>query len=240
MGKVKSVLRISGVDVRYGPTLALSGVDIELNEGEAIGLLGTNGAGKTTLLNAVSGFLQPSSGTIELFGEPISRRQPHEIVRRGLLHLSQERDLFGELTVMDNLRLGSLSRAAKAFDRNVERVFNYFPRLRERSTQAASTMSGGEQQMLAIGRALMAEPKILMFDEPSAGLSPLFVQEIGAMMLALRKEGDISMILVEQNMLLATKVIDRFYMLRAGRVVTQGPVKELERDHEELAREYYL
>ena len=240
MDKAKSILRVSGLDVRYGPTLALSEVNIDLKEGEAIGLLGTNGAGKTTLLNAISGFVQPSSGSIELFGESITRRQPHEIVRRGLLHLSQERDLFGELSVLDNLRLGSLSRAAKSFEKNVERVFHYFPRLRERSTQAASTMSGGEQQMLAIGRALMAEPKVLMFDEPSAGLSPLFVREIGAMMLALRKEGDITIILVEQNMLLATKVIDRFYMLRAGRVVTQGPVKELERDHEELAREYYL
>lgn len=234
------ILRVSGVDVRYGRTLALSGIDIEVFDGEAVGLLGTNGAGKTTLLNALSGFLRPDAGTLELFGEPIHHSPPHTIVRQGLLHLSQERDLFGDLTVLDNLRLGSLARAAKSFDRNVERVFRYFPRLKERSGQRAATMSGGEQQMLAIARALMAEPKILLFDEPSAGLSPLFVQEIGAMMRALRKEGNIAMILVEQNMLLAAQVIDRFYMLRAGNLVAQGPVSELQHDHEELARKYYL
>lgn len=234
------VLRISDLDVSYGKIPALVDIDIELFRGEAVGLLGANGAGKTTLLNTLSGFLRPAAGAIELFGDAIDRCQPHDIVRRGLSHLSQERDLFGDLTVLDNLRLGSLARASKSFDRNAERVFHYFPRLKERATQYAATMSGGEQQMLAIGRALMAEPKVLLFDEPSAGLSPLFVQEIGAMMQGLRKEGEITMILVEQNMLLAAQVIDRFYMLRAGRVVAQGPVSELEKDHEELAREYYL
>ncbi|SHH66503.1 ABC transporter ATP-binding protein [Pollutimonas bauzanensis] len=234
------ILRISGVDVRYGRTLALSDIDIDLFEGEAVGLLGTNGAGKTTLLNALSGFLRPAAGELRLFGASINRCPPHVIVRRGLLHLSQERDLFGDLTVHDNLRLGSLARAAKSFDRNLERVCHYFPRLKERLRQRASTMSGGEQQMLAIGRALMAEPRVLLFDEPSAGLSPLFVQEIGAMMQALRKEGEITIILVEQNMLLAAQVIDRYYMLRAGRIVARGPASELEKDHEELAREYYL
>ncbi|HUH58881.1 MAG TPA: ABC transporter ATP-binding protein [Candidimonas sp.] len=234
------ILHIAGLDVRHGRTQALSDISIDLYDGEAVGLLGTNGAGKTTLLNTLSGFLRPTAGTLELFGEPIHNCAPHVIVRRGLLHLSQERDLFGDLTVLDNLRLGSLARAAKTFDRNVERVFHYFPRLKERASQRAATMSGGEQQMLAIGRALMAEPKVMLFDEPSAGLSPLFVQEIGAMMRSLRAEGDISLILVEQNMLLAAQVIDRFYMLRAGRLVASGPVAELEKDHEELARQYYL
>lgn len=234
------ILHLSNLDVRYGRTQALSGINLSLHEGEAVGLLGTNGAGKTTLLNAVSGFLRPSGGALELFGEPIHQSPPHVIVRRGLLQLSQERDLFGDLTVLDNLRLGSLARAPKTFDRNAERVFHYFPRLKERIAQRASTMSGGEQQMLAIGRALMAEPRIMLFDEPSAGLSPLFVQEIGAMMRALRNDGEVSILLVEQNMLLAAQVIDRFYMLRAGNVVAEGPVSELEQDHEELARRYYL
>jgi len=240
LAKPDPVLRVSGIDVRHGRTLALSDISIDLYPNEAIGLLGTNGAGKTTLLNTLSGFLNPASGTLELFGRPLRHSPPHRIVRQGLLHLSQERDLFGDLTVLDNLRLGALSRAPRSFDRNIDRVFHYFPRLKERAAQRAATMSGGEQQMLAIGRALMAEPRILLFDEPSAGLSPLFVQEIGTMMQALRKEGDIAIVLVEQNMLLAAQVIDRFYMLRAGRMVAEGPVDELRQDHEELARKYYL
>jgi branched-chain amino acid transport system ATP-binding protein len=235
-----TVLKISDLDVRYGAIPALHAVDMTLREGEAVGLLGANGAGKTTLLNTLSGFLRPSAGRIELFGKDIGRAAPHTIVRRGLLHLSQERDLFGELTVIDNLRIGSISRAPKTASRNLERVFHYFPRLRERVSQAAATLSGGEQQMLAIGRALMAEPTIMLFDEPSAGLSPLFVHEIGAMMCALRKDEGMSIVLVEQNMKLAAQVVDRFHILRAGHVVAEGPVSELEKDHEELAREYYL
>jgi branched-chain amino acid transport system ATP-binding protein len=234
------ILRISGVDVRYGRIPALSGIDISLFEGEAIGLLGANGAGKTTLLNTLSGFLRPSAGEIELYGQRIDHSAPHSIVRLGLLHLSQERDLFSDLTVLDNLKLGSLARAPKTVDRNLEKVFHYFPRLKERAGQRSATMSGGEQQMLAIGRALMAEPRILLFDEPSAGLSPLFVQEVCDMTRALRKDDAIAMILVEQNMRVAAQIIDRFYILRDGKLVAQGPVGELEKDHEELAREYYL
>ncbi len=235
-----AVLKISGLDVRYGAVPALHAIDMAVSQGEAVGLLGANGAGKTTLLNTLSGFLRPSAGYVELFGKDISRTASHTIVRRGLLHLSQERDLFGELTVIDNLRIGSIARAPKAANRNLERVFHYFPRLKERVSQAAATLSGGEQQMLAIGRALMAEPRIMLFDEPSAGLSPLFVHEIGAMMCALRKDEGVSIVLVEQNMKLAAQVVDRFHILRAGHMVAQGPVTELEKDHEELAREYYL
>jgi branched-chain amino acid transport system ATP-binding protein len=236
----ESVLNIHGLDVRYGKLPALHGLDLTMQRGEAIGLLGANGAGKTTLLNTLSGFLRPSAGAIEMFGKPLGHLAPHAIVRAGLLHISQERDLFGDLTVLDNLRLGSLARAADRFEQNVERVYGYFPRLKERTRQRAATMSGGEQQMLAIGRALMAEPKILLFDEPSAGLSPLFVGEIGAMMCALREAGDLSILLVEQNMRLAAQVVNRFYILRAGTLVAQGPVSELEKDHEHLAREFYL
>ena len=148
--------------------------------------------------------------------------------------------MFGDLTVVDNLRLGSLARAANRFEQNVEKVFEYFPRLKERVHQRASTMSGGEQQMLAIGRALMAEPRILLLDEPSAGLSPLFVDEIGSILAALKNAGELSILLVEQNMRLATRVIDRFYILRNGALVAEGLVDELKNHHEALAKQFYL
>jgi len=234
------LLDVAGLSVRHGRVPALSGIDLQLRQGEAIGLLGANGAGKTTLLNALSGFLPHEAGAVRLFGRPAGAGAPHRIARAGLLQVSQDRDLFGDLSVRDNLRLGCLARAKARYDRNLERVFGYFPRLQERMGQRASTMSGGEQQMLAIGRALMAEPRIILLDEPSAGLSPLFVQEIGAMMQALKREGEVALVLVEQNMRLAAQVVDRFYMLRAGQVVAQGPAAELERDYEHLAREYYL
>ncbi len=234
------VLNIDAIDVYYGALQALRGLTLEVGNGESVGLLGANGAGKTTLLNTLSGFLKPSSGRIELFGSPIGGTSPHRVVRQGLLHVSQGRDLFGDLTVMDNLRLGSLTRPAERFELNLERVFNFFPRLKERVAQRSSTMSGGEQQMLAIGRALMAEPKFLLFDEPSAGLSPLFVREIGNMMATLREEGGVSILLVEQNMLLASQVVSRFYILRAGAIAAEGTGDDLAKSHTELAREFYL
>ncbi|MFZ2856506.1 ABC transporter ATP-binding protein [Acidovorax sp.] len=233
-------LQVSGIDVHYGRLQALSQVSLELRTGEALGLLGANGAGKTTLLNTLSGFMTPSTGSIRLFGQSIGGMAPHRIVRNGLLHISQERDLFGELTVLDNLRLGARGPAEARFARNVERVYGFFPRLKERATQRANTMSGGEQQMLAMGRALMAEPRVLLFDEPSAGLSPLFVTEIGNMMKTLRDEGAVSILLVEQNMLLAAQVVNRFHILRAGTVVAQGEAADLQKDHADLAREFYL
>lgn len=233
-------LDVHAIDVHYGRLQALRQVSIAVRRGESVGLLGANGAGKTTLLNTLSGFLKPSTGRVDLFGQSIAGMAPHRVVRQGLLHVSQGRDLFGDLTVMDNLRLGSLTRPADRFDANLERVFRFFPRLRERVAQRSATMSGGEQQMLAIGRALMCEPKFLLFDEPSAGLSPLYVREIGHMMSALRDEGGVSILLVEQNMLLAAQVVNRFYILRAGSVAAQGSGEDLAQSHTELAREYYL
>jgi branched-chain amino acid transport system ATP-binding protein len=233
-------LRVDSLDVHYGARQALRGVSLDIAPGEAVGLLGANGAGKTTLLNTLSGFLKPSTGSIELFGQPIAGMAPHRVVRVGMLHVSQGRDLFGALTVMDNLRLGSLTRPPERFEANLERVFKFFPRLKERVSQRSSTMSGGEQQMLAIGRALMSEPRFLLFDEPSAGLSPLFVREIGNIMVLLREAGGVSLLLVEQNMLLAAQVVSRFYILRAGQVAAQGSGDDLARSHTELAREFYL
>jgi len=233
-------LHVEAIDVYYGSLQALRGLSLEVGNGESVGLLGANGAGKTTLLNTLSGFLRPSSGRIDLYGQSIAGMQPHRVVRQGLLHVSQGRDLFGDLTVMDNLQLGSLTRPADRFEPNLERVFKFFPRLRERAGQRASTMSGGEQQMLAIGRALMSEPRFLLFDEPSAGLSPLFVREIGNMMATLREEGGVSILLVEQNMLLAAQVVSRFYILRAGALAAQGTGEDLAKSHTDLAREFYL
>jgi len=240
LGAEQTVLTVDGIQVAYSRKPALKNVSLQVKSGEAVGILGANGAGKTTLLNAVSGFLPIAAGRVELYGERIDGRSPHSIVRRGLLQVSQERDLFGDLTVLDNLELGSLSRPGSDFDANVARVFRYFPRLKERSTQLANTMSGGEQQMLAIGRALMAMPKVLLLDEPSAGLSPLFVKEIGSMMLALREQEHVVLILVEQNMGLAARVVDRFHILRDGCVVAEGAASELANDAHDLAREYYF
>jgi branched-chain amino acid transport system ATP-binding protein len=231
---------MADLSVRYGAISALEAVNLALDGREALGILGANGAGKTTLLNTLSGFLKPAAGRILLDGERIDGRPPHAIVRRGMLQVSQERDLFASLSVLDNLRLGAIVRGRACLEQNLERVFRYFPRLKERRGQQADTMSGGEQQMLAIGRALMAEPKILLLDEPSAGLSPLFVQEIGAMMVALKQTGRTSLVLVEQNMALAAQVIDRFVILRGGRVVAAGVADDLRAGPEELARKYYL
>ena len=233
-------LRVENIDVHYGKLQALRGLSLEVKTGEAVGLLGANGAGKTTLLNTLSGFLKPSTGKVELFGKSIAGMAPHQVVRNGLLHVSQGRDLFGDLTVLDNLRLGALTQPADRFERNAARVFGFFPRLKERVGQRASTMSGGEQQMLAMGRALMSEPKFLLFDEPSAGLSPLFVKEIGNMMEKLGEEGGTTILLVEQNMLLAAQVVSRFYILRAGEVVANGTRDDLEKSHTDLAKEFYL
>ena len=240
MGTPEAVLRVSALEVRYGRIPALEGVAMTVGPGEVVGLLGANGAGKTTLLNTVCGFIRPAAGTIELKGQRIDGRPPHQVVRLGAVQVSQERDLFGHLSVMDNLKLGALVRGKETFEANLERVFAYFPRLAERRTQRAQTMSGGEQQMLAIARAMMANPEVLLLDEPSAGLAPIFVQEIGAMMVALKRTGRVAMILVEQSMSLAAQVVDRFQILKAGREVAAGPVAALLGSHEELAQKYYL
>ena len=240
MGTPDPVLRIAGLEVRHGRIPALEGIDIAVGPGEVVGLLGANGAGKTTLLNTVCGFNRPVAGRIELRGRRIDGLPPHQVVRHGALQVSQERDLFGHLTVMDNLKLGALVRGKESFQANLERVFGYFPRLEERRDQRAQTMSGGEQQMLAIGRALMANPEMLLLDEPSSGLAPIFVQEIGAMMVALKESGQVAMVLVEQSMSLAAQVVDRFHILKAGRMVAEGPVSALQGSHEDLAQKYYL
>jgi branched-chain amino acid transport system ATP-binding protein len=222
----EDALGIDALTVHYGTFPALQNVSLRLRRGEAIALIGPNGAGKTTLLNTVSGFLRPSAGRIALFGAPIGGKPPHAVVRCGVLHVPQDRALFGDLSVADNLKLGALT-CREGFAGNLEHVFACFPRLKERQAQAARTLSGGEQQMLAIGRALMASPRVLLLDELSAGLAPMFLREIGAMLAGLKQSRDIAIVLVEQNIGFAARIADRFLILRDGRIAGEERAEAL-------------
>jgi branched-chain amino acid transport system ATP-binding protein len=231
------VLLVQGLAARYGKIVALRNASLEIGEGEAVALLGANGSGKTTLLNTLCGFLAPTGGTISLAGEAIGGLPPHRIFQRGIVQVSQARDLFGSMTVLDNLLLGAVRR-----DRPgpaVADIFGYFPRLQERQLQIVRTLSGGEQQMVAMGRALMSAPRILLLDEPSGGLAPRFVEEIGNIVNALKRQGR-TMLLVEQNLALAAAVADRFYILRDGETVDSGDAAALRQDRRHFARTYYL
>jgi len=217
-----SLLELSGVDVAYGDLPALSGVDLVVEPGETLSVVGANGAGKTTLLRTISGLLRPRRGELRFEGEPIDRLACHRIVERGVVHVPEGRKVFGSLTVRENLELGSYTRAAKARrSDSLERVFTLFPRLRERAGQAAGTLSGGEQQMLAIGRALMTLPKLLMLDEPSLGLAPLIVKEIFRIIGEINRAGT-TVLLVEQNTRQALALSRRGYVLENGRVALSG------------------
>jgi branched-chain amino acid transport system ATP-binding protein len=238
LGTPDRLLDIDGLAVRYGKRRALEGVSFGIRRGEVVTLLGANGAGKTTVLNAICGFLPLSAGRVTLDGAAVQGMAPHVLVRRGISQVSQGRDLFGAMSVLDNLRLGRRPHQGPD-DAALERIFATFPRLQERRAQRVSTLSGGEQQMVAIGRALMAAPRILLLDEPSAGLAPRFVHEIGVIMRGLRDAGA-TMLLVEQNLGLAADVADRFYILRDGRIVHEGGGEELRHDHRAFARTYYL
>jgi branched-chain amino acid transport system ATP-binding protein len=231
------VLLVQGVAARYGKIVALRNASLEIGEGEAVALLGANGSGKTTLLNTLCGFLAPTAGTMSLAGDAIGGLPPHRIFQRGIVQVSQARDLFGSMTVLDNLLLGAVRR-----DRPgpaVADIFGYFPRLQERQLQIVRTLSGGEQQMVAMGRALMSAPRILLLDEPSGGLAPRFVEEIGNIVNALKRQGR-TMLLVEQNLALAAAVADRFYILRDGETVASGDAAALRQDRRHFARTYYL
>jgi branched-chain amino acid transport system ATP-binding protein len=217
-----SLLELSGIDVVYGDLPALRGVDLALEAGETLSVVGANGAGKTTLLRTISGLMRPRRGELRFEGEPIDRLACHRIVERGVVHVPEGRKVFGSLTVRENLELGSYTRAAKARRADsLERVFTLFPRLRERSGQAAGTLSGGEQQMLAIGRALMTLPKLLMLDEPSLGLAPLIVKEIFRIIGEINRAGT-TVLLVEQNTRQALALSRRGYVLENGRVALSG------------------
>ena len=230
-------LRVTGVVAGYGSNVVLRGVSLHVDEAEIVSLLGANGSGKSTILNTISGFLRPTEGRIELDGHPIQGRAPHETFRRGVVQVSQARDLFGDLTVEENLRLGCIIHGDERL--GLEQSFEYFPRLGDRREQQVSTMSGGEQQMVALGRALMSQPRILLLDEPSGGLSPRFVEEIASIMHRMKADG-VTMLLVEQNMRLALDISDRYLILRDGQVIDAGSTANIEGSHDDIVRAIYL
>jgi branched-chain amino acid transport system ATP-binding protein len=230
-----ALLELDGVEASYGPVQALHGVSLAVAEGQAVAVLGANGAGKTTTLRAVSGTVR-RSGAIRLGGGPIGR-SPEAVVRQGVAHVPEGRGTFSELTVHENLRLGGYARRRLGED-DFRRVYGWFPVLEERRDQQAGTLSGGEQQMLALGRALMLRPRLLMLDEPSLGLAPLVVGELFRIVGALNEEEGLSVLVVEQNASLALAVAQHAYVLESGRVAVDGPSAEL-REHPSV-RESYL
>lgn len=221
------LLKISDLMVRYGGAEVLKSISLEVYKGEIVALIGSNGAGKTTTLRTISGLKIPASGEIWFEGRRIDRILPQEIVKMGIGHGPQGRALFPYMSVLENLRLGSyLRRDRERIHKELEMIFEHFPKMRERKHQQAGTLSGGEQQMLVIGRALMGKPRLLMLDEPSLGLSPLIIQEIGRVVLEINRDGT-SMLLVEQNARLALKLAHRGYVLETGTIVLQGKTEDL-------------
>ncbi len=223
------LLKVSDLVVDYGAIRALHGVSFGVDEGEIVTLIGANGAGKTTALRALSGLLKPAGGEVWFDGARIDGRAGHTIARLGLAHVPEGRRPFAEMTVKENLQLGAVNRPGSEIGPAMERVFKSFPRLRERLSQAAGTLSGGELQMLATGRGLMAKPRLLMMDEPSMGLSPILVREIFSIIAEINRQGT-SILLVEQNAHMALKIAHRAYVLETGRVVLSGSAAELRQD----------
>jgi len=230
-----ALLSARGVEASYGNRQVLFGVDLDILASEAVALLGANGSGKSTLLNVLSGFVRPRRGSIRLDAAELAGLPPHRIFRHGIVQVSQARDLFPEMTVEENLRLGAWTKRGDA-TRLLENIYASFPRLAERRRQVVRLMSGGEQQMVAIGRALMSEPRVLLLDEPSGGLAPAFVTEIATIVTGLKRQ-QVTMVMVEQNLRLALSVADRILVLREGKVVEQrsGGANE-----EEIVRQIYL
>jgi branched-chain amino acid transport system ATP-binding protein len=231
-----TALSLAGVDTLYGDSHVLHGVSFALEAGRVLALLGRNGAGKTTCMHTIMGLLNPRAGDIRLFGEPVTRLAPEAISRKGIGLVPQGRRIFPTLTVRENLVVAKRSRSDLARPWTLARVFEVFPRLRERHRQAAGSLSCGEQQMLAIGRALMGNPSVILMDEPSEGLAPLIVAEVGRTIAGLKAEGQ-SIVLVEQNVKLALDLADDVVMLNTGRVVFAGPVAEA-RDNDELLTQH--
>jgi branched-chain amino acid transport system ATP-binding protein len=231
-----ALLSIEALRAGYGETEVLRGIDLDVGEGEIVAVLGSNGAGKSTLNAAISGILRCRGGAIRFAGASIEGDSPAAIVARGLIHVPEGRRIFPNLSVEDNLDLGSYRRAAERRAENRKRVYSIFPRLRERRTQRAGTLSGGEQQMLAIGRGLMAEPKLIILDEPSLGLSPLLVEELFALIGRLNRDG-LAILLVEQNAVQSLNISHRAYILEHGSIVMSGAAEAI-RDNPDLKRAY--
>jgi branched-chain amino acid transport system ATP-binding protein len=222
------ILKIRNVESFYGPIMAIRGVSLDVHPGRVVSILGANGAGKTTLMKTVSGVMDPEKGKITFEGEEIQGQEPHKIVDRGSVHVPEGREVFPLLTVDENLSLGAYTRNDKAgIEQDREMVFSYFPILKERRNQEAGTLSGGQQQMLAIGRGLMARPKVMLLDEPSLGLSPLLVQEIFGILRRLNEEQQMTMMLVEQNASAALELAHDGYVMEVGRIVMDGTADDL-------------
>ena len=232
------VLEIDDLHVYYGAIHALKGVSLRVNEGEIVTLIGANGAGKSTTLRAINGISRPRQGTIRFKGQEITGASPHSIVKSGIAQSPEGRRLFPLMSVTENLEMGAFQRTDREnFSEDMDRVFDLFPRLQERRTQKAGTLSGGEQQMCSIGRALMARPKLLLLDEPSMGLAPIFVERIFETVVEVNKQGT-PVLLVEQNALMALEVAKRGYVMETGRIALEGPAGELKTN--EQVRKTYL
>jgi branched-chain amino acid transport system ATP-binding protein len=232
------MLQLNAVDAGYASFQALFGVSLEVNAGEAVGVIGPNGAGKTTLMRVISGLIRPRAGMIVMEGTDVVKTPPHLIVSLGIAHVPENRRLFPRLTVEDNLKMGAfMPEARKKFAERLAFVFDLFPRMKERRNQMAGTLSGGEQQMCAIGRALMSDPKLLLLDEPSAGLAPVVVQQVFELVKRIRASG-LTVLIVEQNVQQVLKVVDRAYLLEAGSIRASGTAEEMRND--ESIKQAYL
>lgn len=233
-----AMLSVNNLQVHYGMIQAIKDVSFEVNEGEVIALIGANGAGKTTILHTVSGLLQPTKGSVVFEGQDITKIPAHKIVSLGMAHVPEGRRVFAQLTVLENLKLGAYTRKDKnEMEETLQMIYKRFPRLEERKNQIAGTLSGGEQQMLAMGRALMSHPKIILMDEPSMGLSPIFVEEVFKIIRDISAEG-VTVLLVEQNAKKALNIADRAYVLETGNIILQGDAKKLMND--ESVKKAYL
>jgi branched-chain amino acid transport system ATP-binding protein len=231
------MLKVNGIDVFYGNIHALKGVSLEINEGEIVTLIGANGAGKSTLLKTLSGLLKPKTGSIEYLENSISGKAPQSIVKVGISHVPEGRRVFANMSVEENLELGAyLRKDSKEIRMDIQSVYDLFPRLQERRKQLSGTLSGGEQQMLAMGRAIMAKPKLLLLDEPSMGLAPLMVKTIFQIIEKINQDGT-TILLVEQNANMALSVADRAYVIETGRIEISGTASELQAS-EEIKKAY--
>lgn len=230
------MLKIRNLNVYYGAIHALKSINIDIKEGEIVTLIGSNGAGKTSTLKAISGVIPCKSGTIEFEGNDITNARPHKLVRAGIGHVPEGRRIFSELTVMENLELGAYTRRDKEVKSDYEKVFEKFPRLKERRKQDAGTLSGGEQQMLAIGRALMSRPKLMLLDEPSMGLAPIVVKQIFSTIKEINNNGT-TILLVEQNANMALSIADRAYVIETGQIVNSGAAEDI-KQNEDVKKAY--
>ena len=233
------VLRVDNLESYYGPIMAIRGVSLEVRKGQIVTVLGANGAGKTTLLKTISGVMDPEKGTVKLEGEEIQGSEPNAVVYKGMVHVPEGREIFPLLTVAENISMGAYTRSDKAgIAQDTEMVYDYFPILKERRAQPAGTLSGGQQQMLAIGRGLMARPRLMLLDEPSLGLSPLLTEEIFEIIRRLNAEQNVTMMLVEQNAAVALGVADYGYVMELGRIVMADVASALASSKD--VQEFYL